>query len=670
MRYVATVRPAMAAVKYAHAGDDEVLRKGHSDDREGGQLDDDQEPGGGVGDWSRTGEGVPDETRIVMKSEFDDEMADALDGQSLSLLMTTANTTVAITSDGRTAEKTSSMTAKVMAGGAAMTGAPLTNLTAKVMAGGAAMTGEPLTNLTAKVMAVGAAMTGAPLTNLTAKTVVDEMETAEAPLMMAAAIATRSPSGVEALANAVGDATNVGDTTVTTWSSDNELMNGMRLTEPTGTPASMETRIHDGTTRREPVSNRVSAKLVSTTQHAASSDHANTGGDGMAGYDVAAVRLTRRRSRKTQKKFETRSEASDRSEVTSDEQTGQQRVLGEQRALRLQRGIAALRELDERQRKQEEDNVERANYDVARVSLGRKRRTTPIHSAADSPDVEYVGSDDGLPTALMTVAGARRQVKLDSCARYSVAGTDWLELGDRIDTKPPIDFAEGIGGILLAVIGMWEFELRTVFGEIITMHACVVKGCTDEFLLGVDFMRQHGATLDFNTNEVRYCNNGGRERSRGSDVAARNGERGIFVPGRYTGGEMLAATLTTANDGRALVPAVNPSTRSVKLPTKKELGTWIPITEDMTMLEVNGNLRRGHVCEWIETLGDTATPLEDESEVKIGVDDEEARGMMIKLLRVYRKLPKRCGECPPPTSVNTPNQYSYDDDDKHTARKK
>ncbi|OWY95626.1 hypothetical protein PHMEG_00034319, partial [Phytophthora megakarya] len=364
-------------------------------------------------------------------------------------------------------------------------------------------------------------------------------------------------------------------------------MNGMRLTEPTGTPAPLETRIHDGTTRREPVSDRVSAKLVSMTQHAASSDHANAGGDGMTGYDVAAVRLTRRRSRKTQKKFETRSETSERSEVTSDEQTGQQRVLGEQRALRLQRGIAALRELDERQRKQEEDNVERANYDVARVSLGRKRRTTPIHSAADSPDVEYVGSDDGLPTALMT----------------------------------------------------------------------------------------HGATLDFNTNEVHTEGaNVAAVRMVSSTrieeravkpiqvaVAARNGEQGIFVPGRYTGAVMLAATLTTANDGRALIPAVNSSTRSVKLATKKELGKWIPITEDMTMLEVNGNLRRGHVCEWIETLGDTATPLEDESEVKIGVDDEEARGMMIKLLRVYRKLTKRCGECPPPTSVNVTHHIDTGD---------
>ncbi|OWZ10181.1 LOW QUALITY PROTEIN: hypothetical protein PHMEG_00017007 [Phytophthora megakarya] len=135
-------------------------------------------------------------------------------------------------------------------------------------------------------------------------------------------------------------------------------------------------------------------------------------------------------------------------------------------------------------------------------------------------------------------------------------------------------------------------------------------------------------------------------------VAARNGERGIFVPGQYMGAVLLAATLTTAKDAYALVPAVNSSTRSVKLPTKKELGTWIPITEDMTMLEVNGNLRRGHVHEWIETLGDTETPLEDESDVNIGVDDEEARGMMIKLLRVYRKLTKRCGECPPPTSVN------------------
>ncbi|KAE8894772.1 hypothetical protein PF003_g21374 [Phytophthora fragariae] len=67
---------------------------------------------------------------------------------------------------------------------------------------------------------------------------------------------------------------------------------------------------------------------------------------------------------------------------------------------------------------------------AARVSLVKHRGS----SATKVPQerVEYVGADDGLPTAVMQVAGVRRQVKLDSGARFTVAGTDWMQYGDRV----------------------------------------------------------------------------------------------------------------------------------------------------------------------------------------------------------------------------------------------
>ncbi|KAE9271737.1 hypothetical protein PF008_g30271 [Phytophthora fragariae] len=67
----------------------------------------------------------------------------------------------------------------------------------------------------------------------------------------------------------------------------------------------------------------------------------------------------------------------------------------------------------------------------------------------------------------MEVAGTRRHVKLDSGARYTVAGTDWMQYGDRVARAAPVDYVEGIGGFLLDVVGVWEFSLRNIFGEVI-----------------------------------------------------------------------------------------------------------------------------------------------------------------------------------------------------------
>ncbi|GMF62834.1 unnamed protein product [Phytophthora fragariaefolia] len=71
--------------------------------------------------------------------------------------------------------------------------------------------------------------------------------------------------------------------------------------------------------------------------------------------------------------------------------------------------------------------------------------------------VEYVGADDGLPTAMVQVAGARRNVKLDSGAWDTVAGTDWMQYGDKVDQATPVEYVEGIGAFLLDVVGLWRF---------------------------------------------------------------------------------------------------------------------------------------------------------------------------------------------------------------------
>ncbi|KAE9234239.1 hypothetical protein PF005_g1966 [Phytophthora fragariae] len=292
----------------------------------------------------------------------------------------------------------------------------------------------------------------------------------------------------------------------------------------------------------------------------------------------------------------------------------------------------------------------------------------------------------------MEVAGTRRHVKLDSGARYTVAGADWMQYGDRVARAAPVDYVEGIGGFLLDVVGVWEFSLRNIFGEVIRVEACIVSGWTDEFLLGVDFMRGHGTMMDFERNEVRnttagravvipFRTHGDTENARVAavrmvrrtelagrtvtpievTVAADDGEVGIFLPTENAGAVMLAATVTKVKNGRVLVPAVNAKDDKARLPARRELGQWIPLSSDVEVLRVSRELQRGRIHAWLDGLGNSQEPLEDEENVNIGVEDEGSRQLITKLLRVYRQLTADKGDCPPATSLSTEHHIDTGD---------
>ncbi|GMF42212.1 unnamed protein product [Phytophthora fragariaefolia] len=182
----------------------------------------------------------------------------------------------------------------------------------------------------------------------------------------------------------------------------------------------------------------------------------------------------------------------------------------------------------------------------------------------------------------MDVSGGQREVKLDSGARYTVSGPDWAAWGDKSDASAPIDRVEGIGGFLLDVLGLWTFDKINVFEQTVKATACIVEGCTSEFLLGVDFLREHQTTMDFAKNEVRYEEDGkmvvipfcafvnhGKSkvapvrmthRSRFArstvtpmeiSVAGADGEKGIFVPMKSYDSVLLVTTVTEAQNGKA-----------------------------------------------------------------------------------------------------------------------
>ncbi|KAE9008012.1 hypothetical protein PR001_g16815 [Phytophthora rubi] len=222
---------------------------------------------------------------------------------------------------------------------------------------------------------------------------------------------------------------------------------------------------------------------------------------------IAQLRLARKLAKNQRKRRRTkRAEARRKAETRA--QAEERAVAAALRARRQHEGDEAIIQL-ERSRQQQSD-VTSEHYeqavDAAKVRLVQRHheREDEHEERGDDESAQYIEADDGLPTACMEVAGERRNVKLDSGARYTVAGTEWMALGDRVSDTAPVDCVEGIGGFLLDVVGVWRFELTNIFGELVRVDACIINGCTDEFLLGVDFMREHGANMDFAKNEMKY----------------------------------------------------------------------------------------------------------------------------------------------------------------------
>ncbi|GMF57992.1 unnamed protein product [Phytophthora fragariaefolia] len=257
----------------------------------------------------------------------------------------------------------------------------------------------------------------------------------------------------------------------------------------------------------------------------------------------------------------------------------------ETQAKRRQQVGNARAELARRRADGAEPGVQRAQVRLAQRTDGgvalAMTATRPRNDDGPTTDVTVVMS------ATMYVGNERLDVKLDSGARYSVAGTDWMVRGKRLKKPAPVDFVEGIGGFLLDVIGVWAFHMRNAFDQLVEVFACIVDGCTDEFLIGVDFRRQHQANIDFARNEVRYSEKGTkvvlpfRTENEGSAkvaavrlarrtqltqssvtpisvaVVAPDGETGVFLPTQHCGAVVLAAAATSVRNGQVLVPAIN-----------------------------------------------------------------------------------------------------------------
>ncbi|KAE9174188.1 hypothetical protein PF005_g25962 [Phytophthora fragariae] len=124
--------------------------------------------------------------------------------------------------------------------------------------------------------------------------------------------------------------------------------------------------------------------------------------DGLS--EVARVRLARRRARKQAKRQRVKVLLARRKREGREQEAAEQRVAEDELAARRSVATVALEQLEVR-RKQRGESMRRDHdpRQAARVSLVKHRGSSA--TKVQQERVEYVGADDGLPTAVMQVAG-------------------------------------------------------------------------------------------------------------------------------------------------------------------------------------------------------------------------------------------------------------------------
>nr|KAE8922277.1 hypothetical protein PF009_g27457 [Phytophthora fragariae] len=302
------------------------------------------------------------------------------------------------------------------------------------------------------------------------------------------------------------------------------------------------------------------------------------------------------------------------------------------------------------------------------------------------------GSPSCLPTALLALTRTHTQeVRLDSCAQFSVAGVELRKYGRCLTRDAPVDIVEGFGGGTSRVLGVWRFVGTTQYQQRITIDALLVEGQGDELLIGEDWMVERQVKMDFGSRELKYqdvtgqkvilpftCHGVSTLQQAGQErravvrlaktfklatnarsvvqmkVDAEDGTTGVFLPKPTSKRHLLIApTVDTVKDGMVSVVVLNVEGRREKLPAREALGTWIPTDADMEILSLNGELERDRVAKWVAALKkDDARPLQDEDKLDIGDMETADKDLVIALLRQYAGIVEKKPGCPPLAKVN------------------
>jgi len=268
---------------------------------------------------------------------------------------------------------------------------------------------------------------------------------------------------------------------------------------------------------------------------------------------------------------------------------------------------------------------------------------------------------DLLPTALVEVMGEKKPIKLDTCAQYSVAGKWWAQYGTKLDEVAPVDYMEGFSGMAVKVLGVWQFRFRTQYQQPMVVNALLVDSETRDFLVGEDWMYDHGVKIDFLASEMKWYNEDakvvvpfsgiGAASQRDTETAkvrlirkakvhtqtvhnvklavpAPDGTTGVFMPvarqqqtakARRQQYLLLAPTVAKVSNGEITVPILSLMGHTAKLPSKETLGTWVPDDGEMEILELTGELDKERVRQWLDKEMEAAErPLSNEAGLELG----------------------------------------------------
>ncbi|GFW22938.1 retrovirus-related Pol polyprotein from transposon 17.6 [Trichonephila clavipes] len=92
---------------------------------------------------------------------------------------------------------------------------------------------------------------------------------------------------------------------------------------------------------------------------------------------------------------------------------------------------------------------------------------------------------------------------IDTGANVSIIRNDLAQkLKEKLLWTPPRVVLQTVTGENIDIHGKLKVKIR--FGDTTYQHAVYVADIADPFILGLDFLKEHGFTLDFNKNELRF----------------------------------------------------------------------------------------------------------------------------------------------------------------------
>jgi len=193
------------------------------------------------------------------------------------------------------------------------------------------------------------------------------------------------------------------------------------------------------------------------------------------------------------------------------------------------------------------------------------------------------------------------------------------------------------------------------------VNALVVVSETRDFLVGEDWMYDHGVKIDFLASEMKWYNEDakvvvpfsgiGAASQRDTETAkvrlirkakvhtqtvhnvklavpAPDGTTGVFMPvarqqqtakARRQQYLLLAPTVAKVSNGEITVPILSLMGHTAKLPSKETLGTWVPDDGEMEILELTGELDKERVRQWLDKEMQAAErPLSNEAGLELG----------------------------------------------------